>query len=213
MSYTGEQASFISANLPYAIAASGQTGLPVDYILGQSANETGWGTSNIAQTLNNFFGITNGGVQNGYASYSSPAASFSAFGNLINSQYDTSAMSGASAYDIASGLQSQGYAQDPNYAAKVSGTTSIVDQVLQSMGLGQYVGSNSSASNSSSSGGAGGLLDFSGLTKWANSIGLTVTFVLIGVVLLIAALFLFGQQVGIVPPTRSLIKGATAALA
>ena len=34
MSYTGEQASFISANLPYAIAASGQTGLPVDYILG-----------------------------------------------------------------------------------------------------------------------------------------------------------------------------------
>ena len=212
-----DQVNFIGQNLPYAIGASQQTGLPVDFILGQSANETGYGTSNLATMFNNFFGITNGGVQNGYASYGSAAGSFQNYADLINNQYDTSGLSGASAFDIASSLQSQGYAQDPNYGSKVAGTTSTIDNILQNFGLSQFIGTpasgGTSASGTGSNSSGGGLLDFSGLTKWANSVGLTVTFVLIGIVLLIAALFMFGQQVGVVPPTKDIVKGAGALIA
>jgi flagellum-specific peptidoglycan hydrolase FlgJ len=67
--------TFVSTYLPYAQQVSAQTGLPVDFVLGQAAYETGWGTSNAASN-NNFFGISPGG---NLASYSDVDSGFSAY--------------------------------------------------------------------------------------------------------------------------------------
>lgn len=60
-------ADFYSNMLPYAQQASAGTGLPVSVILAQWSLETGHGTS-LAGT-NNYAGITNGGVSQGFANY------------------------------------------------------------------------------------------------------------------------------------------------
>lgn len=124
MSGTAAQ-NFVNQYLPYAQQVSQQTGLPVNYILGQAGEETAWGTSPAAVSGNNFFGISPGGS---LATYSSPAAGFAAYGDLINSRYSVDPS--ASPYDIASTLQAEGYASDPNYGSSVAGFTTQVDQVL-----------------------------------------------------------------------------------
>jgi hypothetical protein len=124
---------FVAAYLPYAQSVSQQTGLPTSYVLGQSAFETGWGTSNSAQAGHNFFGISPGGT---LASYQSPAEGFQSYADLINSKrFSGWASSGASdPYSIASYINGKGYSTSPNdaYASGVAGTTAMIEQVLGS---------------------------------------------------------------------------------
>lgn len=122
-------ADFVATYLPYAQAQSDRTGLPVDYILGQAGHETGWGTSNAARNLSNFFGIGD----NPLRSYASPAEGFGAYGDLILApRYSNArdvAASGGSAYDIAAAMRGAGYATDPDYASKVARAVAQVDAV------------------------------------------------------------------------------------
>lgn len=139
---TAQQQLFVEQNLPYAESVSESTGLPVDYVLGQAALETGWGTSNAATSGNNYFGISPGG---NLATYGSPAAGYDAYATLINTSYPGAASAG-DAYSTASYLQGAGYATDPNYATNVSGTAAQVDQILgQSSGGTGYFDPNSGA--------------------------------------------------------------------
>jgi hypothetical protein len=124
--------SFVQSVLPYAQQTSAQTGLPLDYVLAQSAEETGAGSSNAALNLNNYFGISPGGS---LASYPNVGAGFSAYSNLINARY-----SGASGFsnpsDIASYMVGRGYnTTDPGYAGKVAGLVPSVDAVLATLGV------------------------------------------------------------------------------
>lgn len=133
---SGNVSNFVNQYLPYAEQVSQQTGLPVDYVLGQAGEETGWGTSSAAVNQNNFFGISPGGS---LATYSSPAEGFGAYANLIGSNYSGVNTSG-SPFDIAQQLQSAGYASDPNYASNVAGAVNSVDQVLGAEGDGGGTG-------------------------------------------------------------------------
>jgi hypothetical protein len=204
MSYSVQQ-QFVSTYLPYAQSASQQTGLPVDFILGQAAQETGWGTSSAAVNQNNFFGISPGGS---LASYSSPQEGFDAYANLINSGY-SGASSQTGAFNIASSLQGSGYATDPNYATGVAGTTSVVDQILGGSSGGTQPspgwsifgwdngdGTFSPTAPGGSSGGplgslfgGGGMMggmfgSSSSALNWVEELGIRVMLVIVGIVLI-----------------------------
>lgn len=123
-------AQFVAQYLPFAQSASQSTGLPTDYILGQAALETGYGTSNGAMNDNNLFGISSNGSLN---SYSSPQAGFDAYAGLINSsRYNGVTGVGNNPYNIASYLNNAGYSTTPTaqYATSVAGATQVIDGVL-----------------------------------------------------------------------------------
>lgn len=133
-SLSGNLASFVQQYLPYAQSVSANTGLPVDYVLAQSAEETGYGTSNAALNLNNFFGISPGGTLAGYPSV---GAGFDAYSSLVNNRYPGAAQAGTSPLAIAQAFVAGGYnTADPGYAQKVSGIVPGIDAVLQKLGVG-----------------------------------------------------------------------------
>jgi flagellum-specific peptidoglycan hydrolase FlgJ len=94
-----KQEKFVVDYYPVAKLAGGYFIMDPLIILAQSAHETGWGTSILARSHNNFFGITAGGKKNAYwdgkiyqaqnqyalkfRSYKSPRDSFLDFGRLI----------------------------------------------------------------------------------------------------------------------------------
>lgn len=207
MGLTDWQNSFIQQYLPYAQQASTQTGLPVDFILGQSALESNWGQSNLAQNQNNFFGI--GGPGN-FQSYSSPAQGFQAWANLIQNRYNVAGMGGASAQSIAQLLSDQGYTKDPGYAQSVASVTSMVDQ---------YFGAHPNTAGSGSLSGGGNGADpfgfkaaFIGAENWLVSIAGSALFIFLGVVVILMALYMFAVQQGVAPSPQEVVKQAPKAL-
>ena len=151
--------NFITSILPYAQSASAQTGLPLDYVIAQSALETGYGQSNAAQSYNNYFGISPGGS---LAHYSSVGAGFQAYADLVNNRYSGAASQG-SAYNIAQYMTSQGYTDSPGYASQISSIAGNVDTALNGMGVSPgtsggcllcnlFSGNNSAGGNSANGG-------------------------------------------------------------
>lgn len=196
--------SFVQSNLPYAIATSQATGLPVDYILGQSGLESGWGSSPAAQTQNNYFGISPGGS---LASYGSVGASFQAFANLINGgRYSGWPSAGGTAQQIGDYINGQGYSQTPDYGSRVQGATNAVDSVLQQLGLGSYATSGGTPSGTAGPGSSGSSGSSSGcswcaqIENWfAAQVGNGLSsgvFVVLGLVLLLGALLAFANDQG-----------------
>lgn len=137
---------FISKMLPYAREASGKTGIPAKFMLGQAALETGWGKHEIkganGRMSHNLFGIkadkhwkgavvtaptteyVNGvprKVYQNFRAYSSYAECFRDYAHLLSSnpRYATVAGSSQDAAGFAQGLQSAGYATDPRYSEKM----------------------------------------------------------------------------------------------
>lgn len=202
MAYTSQQISFVETYLPYAETTSQQTGLPVDFILGQAAEESGWGTSTGA-SQNNLFNISPGG---NLASYNTVLDNFNAYSNLINNNYDTSALAGAPATTIAGSLQAQGYAKDPNYANAVGGTTSTIDGILSSLGINTGTTSGTGTAQVASNSGIFGQLE-----TWLTNVSGSVVFVILGIVLLIGALYMFAVQSGAAPSPSEIAKGAALA--
>ena len=129
--------SFVQQYYPFAQNVSSQTGLPVDFILGQSALETGYGQSNAAVNYNNFFGIKPGGT---LAQYSSVQSGFDAYANLLESPpysqpLQMALQNGATPTQLAATLAAAGYTPDAGYAGSVGQATSVIDRALQSLGL------------------------------------------------------------------------------
>ena len=112
--------AYLQSIYPYASQAASQLGVPVSAVLAQSALETGWGTSNAWQNLNNPAGINVAGAATGenYAAYSSPAAGYAAYANLVASQYP-GAVGASTPYQYANALAAGGWATDPYYASKI----------------------------------------------------------------------------------------------
>ncbi len=197
MSYS--QSGFVSQYLPYAVQTSQQTGLPVDFILAQSALETGWGSSNAAQNYNNFFGISPGGS---LASYGSPAEGFSAFGNLLSSP----AYSGVSGYAsqgplaLGNAIQAAGYNPNPAYGGQIASLVPQIDQLLQGTGNGQYATGGYGNGQASTGAQGGGNCGFSpncwlgSIGQWAGSYALRAGFFVVAIILLLGAVYLFGKR-------------------
>lgn len=129
---------FIRDNLPTAQAVADKIGVDPSIILGQWGLETGWGKSVVPGT-NNLGNIKGKGVaatdnQTGttdqYRAYQSPQQFADDFTQVV-SKYPNAAGSGADAMAYAKALkpgQQGGYAEDPNYAAKLSAATQSVRQ-------------------------------------------------------------------------------------
>lgn len=192
---SGSQVSnFVNQFYGLAQQISAQTGLAVDYILGQAGLESGWGTSNAAVNGNNYFGISPGGS---LASYDSPAAGFAAYGNLINgSNYSgvigaAGSGAGSGALATANYLNGQGYSTTPNYGSLVQGAVNSVDQVL---------GGAPTASGGSPTASAGGTAAsqepavLSGLSSWLGTYAKRGALILISVLLLLGAVYLFASR-------------------
>lgn len=70
------QTDFFTKMMPYAVEASNRTHVPVSVILAQWANESAYGTSDLAKNANNFGGINHtgnsiaAGTYGAYAKYS-----------------------------------------------------------------------------------------------------------------------------------------------
>jgi flagellar protein FlgJ len=95
--------SYVEKYLPYATAAGERFNMDPFVILAQGAQESGWGTSNLSQNYNNFFGFTAGGKPNEFWDgkfyeaknkyklkfrvYKTPQESFMDFARLISSKY------------------------------------------------------------------------------------------------------------------------------
>ncbi len=121
---------FVAQYYPQAQSVSQSTGLPVNFVLGQSALETGWGSSAAGTLGNNLFGISSQGVPNYYPT---AQAGLDAYSNLINSpRYSgVSSVTGQGTGAIAQYLVNAGYNKaNPNYVNSVVGTTNMVDNVL-----------------------------------------------------------------------------------
>lgn len=137
----GNAKSFITNMYQYAQQASQKTGLPTSFILGQWGDESAWGTSLAALQNNNFagikpFGNLTPGKDSKYAGFSSISDFVDAYANTINSPRYAGAREqaakGANAATIASLLQQEGYATDPNYS---SGVSAYVASEAKAMGV------------------------------------------------------------------------------
>lgn len=134
-------AAFASFYAPIADQVSQKTGIDSNTLLGQWGLETGWGKSVIPGT-NNLGNMKmpkgqSGGVsatdnQTGsndqYQKFANPSDFADAYTNLIKSKYSGAVGTGVDAHATATALKNGGYAQDPDYVAKLTNATSAVAQ-------------------------------------------------------------------------------------
>ena len=140
------QQNFVQQLTPYAVQASGETGVPAQLMLGQAALESGWGRREIrlpdGSNSYNLFGVKASGNWNGkvaevmtteyhdgipskqvekFRAYSSYAEAFNDYAHLLsdNPRYAQVVQEGQGADAAAHALQRAGYATDPNYADKL----------------------------------------------------------------------------------------------
>jgi flagellar protein FlgJ len=141
------QREFMQKHWPDALRAQQLTGVPANFILGQAALESGWGTREIraadGQPSYNLFGIKAGpgwqgrsvqttttefvggvaqkSVQN-FRAYDSYAAAFQDWAMSIgrNQRYASAVIPGAGAGGFALGMQRAGYSTDPGYGEKLA---------------------------------------------------------------------------------------------
>jgi N12 class adenine-specific DNA methylase len=130
-------AAFAAQFGPAAARAGARLGVDPAILLGQWGLETGWGKSVIPGTnnLGNIKDFSGGGVaardnQTGSTDRYRQFASADDFANhyvdLIARKYPGAINSGSDAARFALGLQAGGYAEDPNYAAKVQASARAV---------------------------------------------------------------------------------------
>lgn len=129
-----QQIDFIQANLPYASQAAEALGTTPATVLAQSAYETGWGTSNAYQNLNNVAGINVPGSQTGenYASYNSLAAGWQGYTSLLQDPRYSGAY-GLTGTAFANSVNNAGYSTNPDYASQYSGVYNSVQSLMNNL--------------------------------------------------------------------------------
>jgi len=114
--------------------------IPAKFTLAQGGLESGWGTSYLAKNANNLFGVkadsswkgpvftTRDGLR--YRKYSSAAESFKDRAEFLtrNQRYEK-AFDHSDAVMFAKAVAAAGYAEDPNYAEKLSSIISTIQLV------------------------------------------------------------------------------------
>ncbi|WAL81309.1 glucosaminidase domain-containing protein [Pandoraea sp. XJJ-1] len=126
--------SFVSQYAPLAAQVGQQIGVTPDVVLGHWGEETGWGksiipgTNNLGNIKGQGIGATDNmtGATDQYQAFDSPDAFGSGFASLIAKHYPGAVGTGSDAQAYATALQKGGYAQDPNYASKLTGAVATV---------------------------------------------------------------------------------------
>jgi peptidoglycan hydrolase FlgJ len=141
------QADFVAQHSQAAAQVARESGIPAGFMIGQAGHETGWGRSEIRHRDGspsfNLFGIKATGGWKGrvaevttteyidgqprklsakFRAYDSYAEAFRDYARLIGNspRYDRVRHQLGSVQGFAQGLQSAGYATDPQYASKLS---------------------------------------------------------------------------------------------
>ncbi|MDR8069428.1 glycoside hydrolase family 73 protein [Burkholderia cenocepacia] len=137
-------ASFVQQYGGVADSVGKQLGVDRNVLLAQWGHETGWGKSVIPGTnnLGNIKDFSGGGVAardnmtgstDAYRAYASPSDFASDYAGLISRKYPGAVGAGADMSRFASALKAAGYAEDPQYVAKLQGAMQTVQraQALQ----------------------------------------------------------------------------------
>lgn len=122
-----------------ADAVGKQLGVDRNVLLAQWGHETGWGKSVIPGTnnLGNIKDLSGGGVSardnmtgstDAYRAYASPSDFASDYASLIARKYPGAVGAGADMNRYASALKAAGYAEDPQYVAKLQGAMQTVQR-------------------------------------------------------------------------------------
>jgi hypothetical protein len=114
------QNAFINTWSPYAQQAGSTLGVDPNILLSQWANESAWGTSNLAVNSGNLAGI--GGPGN-FAVYSTPQAFTNAFVNLVQNTYNKAVGTGSDLWAYISGLNQGGANGNLSYYGKQSASS------------------------------------------------------------------------------------------
>lgn len=140
------QQGFVDQMLPHALAASKETGVPPQLMLGQAALESGWGKREIrnadGSNSYNLFGIKAGSSWNGkvaevttteyrnglaykqvekFRAYGSYAEAFQDYARMMgNNPRYAAVMQQNDVQGMAQAVQDAGYATDPRYADKLA---------------------------------------------------------------------------------------------
>ena len=152
---------FVHQHGAAARAAQASTGVPASYMLGQAGHESGWGQHEITMpdgtSAHNLFGIKAGADWKGkvaevatteyvggravhtvarFRAYDSYAEGFRDYAGLVSTspRYAQARQQQGSVQGWAQGLQSGGYATDPDYAAKLSRAINTALRVQRAQG-------------------------------------------------------------------------------
>lgn len=110
-------AKFTEQDIRYAQEVQKKYGVPASVVLGQYAQESGYGKSTVG--ANNYFNIKGNG-KGGYKDYNSKEESFMDFGRLLStSRYTKYTKNATSTSSYMMGVKKAGYATDPNYVNRV----------------------------------------------------------------------------------------------
>lgn len=110
-------AKFTEQDIRYAKEVQKKYGIPASVVLGQYAQESGYGKSTVG--ANNYFNIKGDG-KGGYKDYNSKEESFLDFGRLLSSsRYTKYTKNATSTSSYMMGVKKAGYASDPNYVNRV----------------------------------------------------------------------------------------------
>lgn len=132
-------AAFVQQYGNIADAVGKQLGVDRNVLLAQWGHETGWGKSVIPGTnnLGNIKDFSGGGVSardnitgstDSYRAYASPADFASEYAGLISRKYPNAVGAGADMSRYAAALKAAGYAEDPQYVAKLQGAMQTVQR-------------------------------------------------------------------------------------
>ncbi len=121
-----------------AMRAGTKLGVDPNIILGQWGLETGWGKSVVPGTnnLGNIKDMTGGGVaatdnatgsKDKYRAFNTPNDFADHYADLIGRKYQGAVGTGSDAGKFAAALTAGGYAEDPNYAAKIQNAAGMIN--------------------------------------------------------------------------------------
>ncbi len=133
-------ANYVAWITPAAIKTGRKYGIPHEFIVVQTALESGWGKSNLLSKYNNFGGIKAvkgdksvnlptqeflGGqmvtINDGFAVYKNPSDGLDAYGRFfhVNKRYAAALNYPNDPYKFAVEIKKAGYATDPDYTSKI----------------------------------------------------------------------------------------------
>jgi flagellum-specific peptidoglycan hydrolase FlgJ len=166
MATTQQQIDFVNKYGAYAGGVSNKTGIPANFILGQWALETGYGT----QFAGNYnIGNIQGAAARPY-NYTSEAAGVNAYAHTLNNPRYNAVKQADTPEQFGAALKQAGYAADPDYASKIASVINKITTLTTSGG--------SSAPNND----GGSMFDFDSLNplEYIKSKGLDVVFLVLG---------------------------------
>lgn len=130
MATAAQQQAFVQTYGPYATQAGNTLGVDPSVVLGQWAQESGWGVGGGAANQGNMAGITTTG--GGYASYATPQDFTNAYiTTLQNPRYSSALNTGSDSQAFVSGLYSGGYftGNPTTYSNNVASNASTIGTI------------------------------------------------------------------------------------